>query len=479
MAIKVYISCVGTRDPYDEIKPIAENCKECPSYKEKRPTEGPILSFFRNVVSHRPELMPHYIYLYPTPGKPGGQPSFTEKNAEKTKKILIEQFGFSDDKIKIRPLEGVTDATNYKELAQEMYKKVKERAKEFDGQEVEYLINTSPGTKQMAEVWHLLADGGFIKGARFLRIVEKRFLPKKKDGTLDESRLIQDDTIEPLLENRLINRAIDSFKNADFKVCSDLLTEIGVNTPLREKACDVVSTIADAYHKWDILLYSEALNLVEKAVTNSQYEGYESIRTLLKQQAESLKKIARKDSKEYTIDLYHNAQRRFAQGNYADSLWRCWAIYEVLLYRELRSVVSKKYRVTIDPDDFNITSAPEPLQDIVNSVFKKFPKKRIDGKLPNRLDKEVIAEMLREINFSGLICTIDSNWDDLKTISGIRGAALHKMEKVTKGNAEDGLSTIKRIIKNTFGQVEIDKYSFSMDIIKEMSQDILPSLFAE
>ncbi|MCD5401230.1 hypothetical protein LR013_01355, partial [candidate division NPL-UPA2 bacterium] len=287
--------------------------------------------------------------------------------------------------------------------------------------------------------------------------------------------------IQPLTEDNKIRRSISLFRGCFFDASSDILTEVGAETSVikRGKACSTLSSLIDAYHRWDLFHYEEALGQIRKIEKNeaNRYAEFKILSPLLAKQRLALSTVNDKGIKGYCLDLYHNAHRRFSQGHLADSIWRSYAIYEAILFNRVQSLTG------CNPQDFRDTfTALQRSQKLSPETTKKineFIRENYQGKTPHFLEGEKVKELIQRFDADFWVKTITANQErGLNSFRKKRNKIIHQGKAPDINVAREGLKMTRELIKKTPGSPaqDIDNYPFSVETIQDMAENILPSL---
>ncbi len=453
---KILVTLVGRQDPLN-----------------KDGKDGPVLTLLKNTVSHNRYLKPDIIYLLPTAAKPGNDNN-TEENAVKTKQAIESMGGYVPSMVIIKPLPF--NNMDYGEIQHNLYELLNAIRK--DNSSAEYYVHLGPGIPAVVDVLINAIVGKYFR-ANAIRVIEERFLPKFSDGSPDYKSQIIDVDLFPFREDSMITKALGLFADGFFRACADIFTEVGSSTRSRsrEAYCSIFASLADAYYRWDIMKYSDALSVLKKVKDQVKNSGQEKLLLdMIKLQTEKLERIENKDERFYCIDLYHNAERRLKQGYLSDAIWRCIAIYETILSIKFLSLTG------INPNNFDkeYKNAKNkrsilPEKSAVLDAFIETNKSRWLG----YLTKSDLVKLIEELD-KGFFKK--GNYGDLReffdNLGKKRNDILHDMREANNKDAEKGLEKTGELLKKFYPNSNIEDYPFSAENIKKAGEEILKPLIS-
>jgi len=445
--MRVFIMCVGTRDPYwarDKkgnrifFNDLVKN-KDWRNLKGKRLIEGPILSFFKAYKKLEPKPDDKIYLLSTEEGDKVKQP--TRIGGDETVRELKKRYSSYSDKNIFHQSLGNVDPSDFQEVMIPIKDKVLEIIKQY-GDNALYMVNVSPGTPQMQASWYILVHSGLLK-ARLYRVVE-------------ETVQIRQVGISPLFEEELKKIAIKLFEIFAFKASSDIFGELGKN-PLddkRKKKCEILQSLLSAYFNWDIFKYDEALKILNKCQGDPILNPLNNI---LSAQKQALSELQSGSLKMLAPDLYTKAMFKFNMGDYVNSLWLSDACCEAILIPSAISAVEEETGVSVEPDKFGEFLKKDPLKNQIGHFFKK--------RVPSRLGLYESLIVLKDLR------KIDHNSSErIHWLRKKRNDIIHpsRREKgINKKEAEKALDIAKETIGANWRRF-LESYPFSVDVFKEV-----------
>lgn len=445
--------CVGSRDPYwkeekggkiffDKLLEI----RGINSYNQGDLIEGPILSFFSNSHFSLKPSESDRVYLLST-AEGGKVFEATINGGNETAKKLEELYDLKKENIYHWPISGV-DPTKLGEIMYAMKEKVF-RIIEENGN-VRYIVNTSPGTPQMKTAWYLLVNSGVLR-ADLYRTIEKTSDVEKID-------------ITPLFEEELKNIAIKLIESFSFKDASVILDELSKKTvdPKRKTHCEIFRDIFEVYSYWMVFQYKEALEKIKKLLNNPILEGqdFQRIKEILNKQENSLKELAQNRNlpKLRAIDLYHNAELKFKNGDYVNSIWLYKECCEAILVDYTTIVLEKIINQKINIRNFNVDTNQVP--DYLRFLCNRYRGYRLEGSLA--------SEILGIIEGRGQKLVLDSSLrKEIRNLNDKRNKVLHEGDKATDKNASKSQETALKVMKK-YGKEALKSSVFSNEIEKNL-----------
>ncbi|HHO47328.1 MAG TPA: TIGR02710 family CRISPR-associated protein [Desulfobacteraceae bacterium] len=227
------------------------------------------------------------------------------------------------------------------------------------------VVDYTGGTKNMSVA---LALAAIEKGYLFSYVGGSR---RSKDGVgVVESGHEQIHThVNPwdFMAVREKRQAAQFFNSCQFKACRDVLARLAENASTRKSVFRKLALVADAFHNWDLFRHIDARELCRKARLEELAEDHESwiarfavnclamLPVLEKIIFSSAK--GKKPSLELALDLYANAERRFAEGKVDDAVLRLYRLVEMLAQLQLLAGHG------IDVSDVRPEQLPEALRD--------------------------------------------------------------------------------------------------------------------
>jgi len=298
--MKVVLSCVGKRDP------VADDL-----------TEGGIITLVRHVLPQRVIL----LYTAETPGQDG-----TREQAEMTAEYLKE-INLGVNEVYMYQLK--CNPTDVPEIISQLMDQLRNETSQ--GQDIH--VNASSGTPQMQTAWHVLLFAGFFTCKAYTVVA-----PKHAKGGNNRVKALD---FSFLTEVGLLERAKDAINHHRYSHASQLLNELSKTTrnPTRKTMSRRSADWCSLLDMWDKLRYSDAHNgAVEIIKALQHFSLCCHLLPVFKSWHASLGLLCQEDPMggyHRLYDVYANAQRRFDEGNYVDTVGRVRRVYEGLLYLAL------------------------------------------------------------------------------------------------------------------------------------------------
>jgi hypothetical protein len=421
---KVLLTFVGEQDPYSN----------------KTDSEGSIVTLVKSI-------SPDLVYMLPSKRLPGIK-SETESNAILTKEWLIDFVKLDKKNIYLYPL-SITDPRNIPVLLDQGSVEIKRILETLGEEDVELAINTSSGTPQMQSCWYIWVNSGLFAPYQvtLYQVGNPLYAPEEKRvETLTVEFMEEGNTVERIrkyLENMMYLSAAEE---------ATRLSKISCYSNRRAKA-EIIADISKAYHDWDLLNYTSTLSLLRAKL--ARYEksiDLVNFTELLKKQIEILVQLNNVESDEITVltDIYYNAQRRFCQNAYADTLARIWRLIEGCLYCCLRN------KHGIEPRNFGSSKNKDNMRKITSilQVFKELSFSKSVSALKDALkDTGYIAFEKREVELPWgdniRKQRIGAAMDDIRIIRN-ESIVAHGIKPVSREVAQSSLEVGKLFLEFTF-----------------------------
>ncbi len=290
---RVFLTCVGRRDPYWEPSTNKDFQRLYPQYGSNYAnasgvTKGPFLSFLEKIgYSRKPEDC--FYLLSTSPGKEVRDP--THDNGEYLIEALIEIYRLSEDQIILQDLNNPKREPHWNpSIFDHVLPSLKAKVKDIlnsKGYEREYIVVYSSGTPQMQSSWIALVSSGLLPGRLF-----------RAEG--DEVK------IAPLFEDEEVKRAIRLLKDFAFKATSEVFEALSksVVNPQKKALTRLLAKLFLGYYYWSIFHYFEANELLIEVQNllkelESRWVGMvpgelKKLENLIVQQQRSLKLLLKK-----------------------------------------------------------------------------------------------------------------------------------------------------------------------------------------
>ena len=444
--MKVYIMCVGTRDPYwvkgERISFEGLVKRRGRDYDRGDLIEGPILSFFSVC---KPRANDRIYLLSTAEGDKVRDPTIT--GGEETKEKLKELYGLKDENLRHWPLSGINPSL-FEEVMPSMKEKVIDIIEE-NGSDAEYIINVSPGTPQMEAVWYVLVNSGVIKAKLY---------------TFDPSTSkIREVVISPLFEEEVKNTGITLFERFSFKASSDIFDKLSRETvdEKRKTICEIFRDLFKVYSDWIVFKYGKALEGIKRLKGSPilRKPDFKVLVETLSEQEKKLEELSKEaiSPEARALDLLNNGELKFEIGDYVDSIWLFHAsCEEAIVDRAVKSIqrITGQY---VNPNEFDIAMRNLRISRLLDPILT-------GREIPQFLDGETSSIILDGLERRGH--RVGFNPSLRREIEGLRrkrNRVLHRGEKVSRESAEKGRKTVREVLKEQFGfdDAKIDAYPFS------------------
>jgi hypothetical protein len=473
--VRVFLTCVGDRDPYWGEKLVEGKKQRVPfdpqeSYNENglQTRKGPVLSFLEESLLQQGD----YIYLIPTkkePEKPNADRlrSETWANGLALEKELSCQYA-----VKLKPLVNL-DIGDFEQVIPALRNIVTEVKQEFQSQDLEWVVLVSPGTPQMQAAWYVLANEGTLP-AQLYRITDQ--------GEVSSIN------VDPLFEQEWKHLALKQFRAFTFQAASQTLTHLAQRalSSQRREAAQFFSQLAEAYSLWQIFEYDQALRKLRGLTCPNWLDS--ALVSLLKNQKEKLSALCRQNPpmlQAKAIDLYHGARLKQAIGEYTDAIWRAASAYEQVLIE--RALEALKGELGHRPNPYRFK---ESLGQIYKQNQNNLQRQRqleimrkLAGKpLANDLSAEALLERMEPflgVDPAGKILRITGRQFEmefflnvLQDLLRVRNNAVHRVRPVLKEEVERGLELVREAMRKQFGDSivqEIENYALSKESLEQIA----------
>lgn len=469
MKPRVFMTCVGDRDPYYERPRTPFDPQKTYNETEPQVGKGPILSFLDE--STPPLCQDDYLYLIPT-RKDQNQPNAdllkrdTYRGAQATGEKIQKIFGVIPT---YKPLCNL-DPTDFEMLIPQMRRLIHEIVDEAP-QDAEFIVFISSGTPQMQSAWYVLAHEGTLPAGTRL------YYRAAEDTPIREVHL------EPLFEQESKRLAIEQALQFNFQAAASTLNALAqraLETQRKQRAA-LFAQLYNAYHDRLLFHYQEAYQWFEAVLNNGNQAHLQALhlQDLVTQQKDMLQELhwVRADiSLEIrAVDLYHSAYLHLKVGRYSDSIWRAASCYEQVLVDRTAETLRAKILGNYRPDPYAFRkslfelyqTSPKLRTNISNFVRKIYnPKpqvRQILNKVPLFLGIEEARKILDPYknNFDpGFVERAQEN------LLYIRNNAMHRAEPVSEAEAKRGLEMAYQALIKQFGsgvQKMIKNYSLSVE----------------
>lgn len=419
----ILLSFVGNQDP------CSEGSQE----------EGSIVTICRHI-------RPDEVHLFPSARLEGAR-SFTEDNARETAEWL-HSFVQEDLPLQIQPL-SLRHPEEFADVLPAARTVILSLLKKYGSENISCHLNVSSGTPAMKASMFLFAASGLLPQPHLWKVADPRFINSQ------EERIVE---LTPsfLEEESIISRLQENAKQCLFESMAQdcrRLAQISLHPDRREKAL-LLAKLFTSYHQWDLIQYKDAHHqLSEVYRTLASQPAAAFLRPRLQKQVDflaALQKSGEKESPQGLLDLQLNAQRRFARGDYTDTLARFWRVYEGSLYLRLRTahgIDRQQWRACGDADS-------------LRRLQLYFQSQRYEPEKLNRWQAhEILSTVFTDTVFSSLLAapaaassrlTVDQK---LKHLGEKRNDSIvaHGMRPVSRQEATDALHCMELLVTQLLG----------------------------
>jgi hypothetical protein len=448
--MKVLISPIGFSDPMSD------------------KGEGPALTLCRY-------LHPDVVFLLPTAERVDVKGS-TYERGEMTEKQLQEILPNSE--IYIRSLD-VNDPTDFSQIIHQLKSNINSILDQTQNYpQREFWVNVSSATSQIQAAC-LLAVGSGLLGlppARALQVADPRYVP--------ESERVREVPVALLQEKEQIDKVARLFQGYLFDACAEELQSLRYLTSSRQRRDAVESwrLLCQAYAALDRLDYETSYkamsSLMEKIRGTSEYR---SVTPLLEKQISTLERLRGSNAKENELiltDMYHNAQRRFNQGNFADTLARIWRVIEGGMFYYLRQ------NYGIEPTDLSQSPCLESSESTINLAADTVRKLMAEGKkyLSFESSRTTLQEDLYDEAFCDfLVEKVALRKEKKEQIGGLmegvrqkRNSSViaHGVKPVEEETAQTSLGLAEYFLHFLFPGLDLSLYPFSPGNLEQVKDSI-------
>ena len=468
---KILISPIGRRDP------------RSPDGKK-----GPALT-----ICHY--LEPHIVYLLPTAKRLDARDN-TCDNSLKTEEE-IKRFNAST-KVCTRKFD-VSDPTDFAQVLPQLRGILSGVLKETESYaQREFYFNASSATPQIQAAC-LLAVASGILPARALSVVDP--------GHATDDQRVRDVPVTLLQEDGMLDKISGLYNKLMFNACIEELKSLEQLTQSRPRrdAAETWRLLCEGYSTLDRLNYAEAYQSISRVrdKTKGTHEA-QPISSILNEQLSVLDHLRQGDMKEDELvlsDIYHNAQRRFTQGAFADALARVWRLLEGGMFYYLRENYGIEPSSLEQSPCLKSSETDSLAQSVVNKLIqqdKKYlsfesscvPKGAKDKKRRKKQDEKYLSfensrvtlkEDLRDQPFRSFLVkkvTISGKQKELGgMMEGLRqkrnnSVAAHGTKAVEAETAQNGLELTQEFLRFLFPQLALPDYPFSQEKLTALGESL-------
>jgi len=190
-------------------------------------------------------------------------------------------------------------------------------------------------------------------------------------------------------------QASQFFNSCQFKACRDLLADLAGNASARRSMYRKLSCAVDAFHNWDLFRHAEALDSFKKArledLRDERDRGVAAFAAdclQLKPVLENLINCSNRGKRpceELALDLFSNAERRFAEGKVDDAVLRLYRLVEMLAQERLLRFYE------IDTSDVKADKIPASIRDEFLEKYRNGRTQKIE--LPQSPSYKLLKEL--------------------------------------------------------------------------------------
>ncbi len=432
----------------------------------KDDSEGPVVTLVRAV---RPDA----VVLFPTANVPGLDSTYEQ--AKLTEYYLVEEKGLLPEQaVHIKPV-YVDNPDDWVEIQQRVRPTVMEVWRLWKERTDELYINVTSGTPQMCGSLLLWANAGWFGPAK---LMQARHPEKTKERIKSISTVF-------LEEENILSRCSRYLESGSFAAAAMEMKKLAsISThSTREFRANLLERVYLGYYHWDLFNYREAAKLIASSVFYRYEEKVDlaELIDILRPQVELLNYLKQESANEdvYNLtDLYFNAERRFAAGNYADTLARCWRLYEGIIYFRLLREFG------VDPRDAEESPNRRNLEQVKDYLVG--PGGRL-GRFINRGQAEkILAEVfgdtiMQELERMEIEIERSSSVEKCKLSNALarigrrRNVSIvaHGMQATDKETASEALQVARALLRLLFpGETLIDSYPFTPKVCRRTLEAI-------
>ena len=481
---RVWMMCVGDRDPYYEKPRIPFNPQRV--YNEADPNigKGPILSLLESLPPRRGDR----IYLIPT------RKDFRRPHAERLKKdtdpgaratgeIIEQRYNVS---VQYKPLVNL-DPTDFEALIPAMRRILDGIIKESPPN-ADFIVFISSGTPQMQSTWYVLAHEGALPPGTRLYYRSMEGVP------LREAR------IELLFEQESKRLAVEQARRFDFQATALTLEALAQKAlePQRRARAALLARLYLAYHAWILFDYKRTLQILDGLLQDPDSQTHLAslqLKEVIMRQRDVLEELNWVDAatslESRAVDLYQAARLHLEMGRYADALWRAASCYEQVLVERAVETLYPLLGQRPNPYAFSESlaamyrsggSLPKTVEQLVRELYSQpirvVTKRMRDGTravldgVPLFLGVERARSILKRYNTNFDAQFVQQAQRDLLQA---RNDAVHRAEPVSAEEAKRGVNVAAQALRRQFDkriQQKITDYPLSVETFREMARHL-------
>lgn len=190
-------------------------------------------------------------------------------------------------------------------------------------------------------------------------------------------------------------QAADFFNACQFKPCREIVSALAGRTTKNRSMYKKLAFVVDGYYHWDLFRHGDAMELFKKAriveLTEADEKGVvafadETMKLLpLLEQIITGSDHGKRPCSELALDLFANAERRFAEGKTDDAILRLYRLVEMLAQQKL-----------LEAHGINVSDVkPEQVPDILRTEFVGQYKNSRTGKI--EISQSAAYQLLKDL----------------------------------------------------------------------------------
>ncbi len=379
---------------------------------------GPEADIVPPLVNSIKRANPDYLLLFVTEGSKG--------NGEK----IIQELGCTPEKSFVSQLRA--DISDIEALFKEMLDVLSEQMKRLKISAENVTADFTTGLKTMSAALALSAVQLGFNNLQYIyvrRDEQKRVIP----GT---ERFISL-TPNQIRDSMLLQTAFNLMQNYRFASAIQILKNLHLLNETENLLREQLITIANAYIGWDLFNHNRFVERYRNANLKSDYRL--GIFQVKEATINLVTKI--KEAKEITdlmiVDLFNNAERRFNEGRYDDTVARLYRTCEMLAQWRLQ----KKHGV--NTSDVALDKVPEESSNWLSGYRNQ------EGKIQIALEKAY--QLLTELKDN-----LGAEYNDLKGLLKNRNYSIlaHGIEPIDEDVAESMLKKVGQLLSKYIEEFE-------------------------
>jgi hypothetical protein len=327
--------------------------------------------------------------------------------------------------------------------------------------EPEFYINVTSATPQIQAACLLAVSSGLPPAAKALQVTDPKYAP--------EGKRIREVPVTLLQEDEQIDKVARLFQRYLFDACIEELKSLEQLTFSRQRrdAAENWRLLCQAYAALDRLHYkdsSERMNNLMNRIGHTH--EYHLLTPFLAEEFSALGELkdrTKLEDEPILTDIYHNACRRFQQGNFADALARIWRVIEGGLFYRLR-------QHEIEPSDL----AQSPNLKLAHKLEGAGRPQHMSletslAALKNDIqDKDFCNFLTEKREFSAGKKKKIEDWIEKLRDKRNKSVVAHEVETVGTEAARQGIELAQAFLLFLFPQVDLCQYPFSCERLEQV-----------